>query len=51
MFEELELRKRNIIYIRAILTLIITLLGAYYMTRASLNWKQVQAEMAKDKSS
>lgn len=31
MFTELETRKRSIIYIRAILTLIITLLGAYQL--------------------
>jgi hypothetical protein len=28
----------------------ITLLGAYYMARASLSWKQVQAEIAQEEA-
>jgi uncharacterized protein (TIRG00374 family) len=37
--------------LHAALWLPITLLGAFYMTRASLNWRQVQAEMAQEKAS
>jgi len=39
MFSELETRKRNIIYIRALLTLVITLLGVY-----KLNWIMTSAQ-------
>jgi uncharacterized membrane protein YbhN (UPF0104 family) len=36
--------------LHAALWLPITLLGAYYMTRASLNWKQVQSEITQEKA-
>ncbi|MGD8813495.1 MAG: lysylphosphatidylglycerol synthase transmembrane domain-containing protein [Anaerolineales bacterium] len=37
--------------LHAALWLPITLLGAYYMARASLNWRQVQAEMDEERAS